>query len=60
MNAIDTSTRQLARTATARGSVRVRSLRASARRLAAWWGDDAISAHFSEARERDQRLLRRR
>jgi uncharacterized protein YukE len=56
MNAIATSTRQLTRTATARGS----SLRGTARRLAAWWTDDSVSAHFSAARERDQRLLRRR
>jgi hypothetical protein len=56
MNAIPTSTRQLTRTATARGS----SVRATVRRLAAWWNDDTVSAHFSAARERDQRLLRRR
>jgi hypothetical protein len=56
MNAIPTSTRQLTRTATARGS----SVRATVRRLAAWWNDDTVSAHFSTARERDQRLLRRR
>jgi hypothetical protein len=55
MNTIATSTRQLTRTATVRGS----SLRTTVRRLAAWWSDDAVSAHFAAARERDQRLLRR-
>jgi hypothetical protein len=60
MNTIDTRTRPFTRTAAARGGQRVRPLRASARRIAAWWRDDAMSAHFSEARERDQRLLRRR
>jgi hypothetical protein len=30
-----------------------------ARRLAAWWSDDSMSATFSVERERDQRMLRR-
>jgi hypothetical protein len=47
------------RSAAARGTPRVLVLRAVTRRLADWWNDDAMSARFSAARERDQRLLRR-
>jgi hypothetical protein len=36
-----------------------RSLRASARRIAGWWAADPMSAGFSAARERDERLLQR-
>lgn len=36
-----------------------RSLRSSALRLAGWWAADPMSASFSAARERDQRLLQR-
>jgi chorismate-pyruvate lyase len=59
MNTLANTTRQSALSATAGAGSRVRSLRIATRRIAEWWSDDAMSAQFSSARERDQRLLRR-
>ena len=59
MNTQAQTTHPLTRRAATTGDSRIRSLRVSARRLASWWHDDAVTAHFSAARERDQRLLQR-
>jgi hypothetical protein len=59
MNTHAQTTHQLTRGATTSDDSRVRTVRVAARRLASWWNDDAVSAHFSAARERDQRLLQR-
>ena len=59
MNTHAQTTHQLTRGATTSDDSRVRAVRVAARRLASWWNDDAVSAHFSAARERDQRLLQR-
>jgi hypothetical protein len=57
MNTVADSTRTHRTTVTA--GTRAASLRSSARRLAGWWAADPMSASFSAARERDQRLLGR-
>jgi hypothetical protein len=59
MNTHAQTTHQLTRSATTSDDSRVRPVRVAARRLASWWNDDAMTAHFSAARERDQRLLQR-
>ncbi len=60
MNTVADRTRPRHATASeAPRSVSTHALRASARRLAAWWSADPMSASFSASRERDQRVLQR-
>ena len=55
---VDTA-RKLGRHTGATYGTRTSSLRSSARRLAAWWSIDPMSASFSAAREHDRRLYQR-
>jgi hypothetical protein len=55
----NTRSHRPAMTATTRAASS-RSLRASVRRIAGWWAADPMSASFSAARGRDERLLQRR
>jgi hypothetical protein len=59
MNTHAHATHPLTRNAATTNDSRVRSLRVAVSRLASWWGDDAVTARFTAARERDQRLLDR-
>jgi hypothetical protein len=59
MNTHAHATHPLTRSVATSNDSPVRSLRVAVRRLASWWNDDAVSARFSAARERDQRLLQR-
>ena len=59
MNTHAQTTHTLTRSTATSSDSRIRTLRVATRRLASWWSDDAVSAHFSAARERDQRLLQR-
>ena len=61
MNTVAETTRQRTRETalSEHGRERARSLRASTRRLTAWWSADPMSARFTAAREHDQRLLQR-
>jgi hypothetical protein len=56
MNSIANTAHQRTRSVTAGAGSRVRTLRSTARRVAAWWSDDAVSAQFTSARERDHQL----
>jgi hypothetical protein len=59
MNTHAHTTHPLTRSAVASDDSRTRTLRVAVGRLASWWSDDAVTAHFTAARERDQRLLYR-
>jgi hypothetical protein len=61
MNTVADTTRQRTRETAVSGGdhERARSLRASTRRLTAWWSGDPMSASFRAAREHDQRLQQR-
>jgi hypothetical protein len=59
MNTHADTARKLGRRTDAPHVSPVGSLRSSARKLAAWWGADPMSASFSAAREHDRRLHQR-
>jgi hypothetical protein len=59
MNTHADTARKLGRHTDAIDGARIASLRSSARKLAAWWSADPMSASFSAEREHDRRLHQR-
>jgi hypothetical protein len=59
MNTFANSTRRIGREIAITTETTSNPLTGAARRLAAWWSDDAVTSSFSAERERDQRMLRR-